>query len=178
MSQPYLDALVVGAGFGGISQLYSLLKLGFNVKAIEKGQGVGGVWFWNDYPGATTDTESFLSRYSWDKDDVEIYQWPNNYLSRDEVIGYLDHVVDRHHLRRHISFSTEMIAAEWNEEAGMWHVKTDHSEVITTTYLFTAVGVHTRKNVPDIPGMDTLQVQLCTRRPGTTSLTLLVSVSV
>ncbi|TGJ81925.1 hypothetical protein E0Z10_g6859 [Xylaria hypoxylon] len=157
MNEPHLDALVVGAGFGGLYQLYSLLKLGMKVRAIEKAQGVGGVWFWNDYPGATTDTASYLFRYSWDKEDLQSYPWPNNYLSRDEVIGYLNHIVDKHHLRQHIRFSIEMVAADWSEAAGKWHVQTDQGEVITATYLFTAMGVHTRQNIPDIPGMDTFR---------------------
>lgn len=154
MEESHLDALVVGAGFGGVYQLYSLLKLGLHVKIIDGAKGVGGVWFWNDYPGATTDTESYLYRYSWDKDDLQSYPWPNNYLSRDEVIGYLNHIVDKHNLRQHIRFSTEMVAAEWSETAGKWHVQTNQGEVITTTYLFTAVGVHTKQNVPKIPGME------------------------
>lgn len=157
MNRLHLDALVVGAGFGGIYQLYSLLNLGLHVKVIEKAQGVGGVWFWNNYPGATTDTESYLYRYSWDKEDLQSYPWPNNYLSRDEVIGYLNHVVDKHRLRQHICFSTEMVAADWSEADGKWHVRTNQGEVITVTYLFTAMGVHTRQNVPEIPGMGTFQ---------------------
>ncbi|KAI2617198.1 cyclohexanone monooxygenase [Hypoxylon sp. NC1633] len=154
MNQPHLDALVIGAGFGGIYQLYSLLKLELNVKCIEKAEGVGGVWLCNDYPGATTDTESYLYRYSWDKTDLQSYPWPNNYLSRDEVVGYLNHVVDKHCLRQHICFSTEMVAADWSEATGKWHVKTDQGEVITATYLFTALGIQTRQNIPEIPGMD------------------------
>ncbi|KAI6082981.1 cyclohexanone monooxygenase [Hypoxylon rubiginosum] len=157
MNHPHLDALVIGAGFGGIYQLYSLLKLGFNVKLIEKAPGVGGVWFSNNYPGATTDTASYLYRYTWDKDDLQSYLWANNYLSRDEVVAYLDHVVDKHNLRQHIRFSTEMVAADWSEAAGKWHVKTDQSEVIATTYLVMATGVFTRPNVPKIPGMGTFR---------------------
>ncbi|KAI0425712.1 cyclohexanone monooxygenase [Xylaria sp. FL1042] len=157
MDQTHLDGLVVGAGFGGIYQLYSLLKRGLRVKLIEKASGVGGVWFWNDYPGAITDTDSYLYRYSWDKEDLQSYPWPNNYLSRDEVIKYLNHVVDKYHLREHIRFSTEMVGADWSEATGKWHVRTDQGEVITTTYLFTALGVHTRRNIPEIPGMETFR---------------------
>lgn len=157
MSQLHVDALVVGAGFGGIYQLYSLLKLGLNAKAIERAEGVGGVWFCNNYPGATTDTDSYLYRYTWDKEDLQSYPWPNNYLDREEVVGYLNHVVDKHRLRKHIQFSTEMVAASWDESAGKWHVHTSNGGVIITTYLFTAMGVHTRQNVPEIPGMDSFR---------------------
>lgn len=150
----HLDALVVGAGFGGIYQLYSLLKLGLNVKAIEKAEGLGGVWYWNKYPGAMSDTESFLYRYSWDKDDLKSYPWPNNYLTRDETVKYLDHVARKHHLYEHLQFSTEMLSAEWNENTNKWHVETSTGDTFIVTYLFTALGIQSTKNVPNIPGVD------------------------
>ncbi|POS71019.1 hypothetical protein DHEL01_v210583 [Diaporthe helianthi] len=157
MNPLYLDALVVGAGFGGIYQLYSLLKLGLNVKAIEKGENVGGVWHWNRYPGTRTDTESHLYRFSWDKDALQTDPWANNYLSGDEVRSYLNSVVDKHNLRPHFHFSTEMISAEWDEPQRKWRVETNTGQVFITTYLFTALGMHTIPNIPAIPGLDTFQ---------------------
>lgn len=148
----HLDALVVGMGFSGIYQLHSLLKLGLNVRGIEKHTGIGGVWFANNYPGATTDTESYLYRYSWDKDDLQDFPWSHNYSTRDEVINYLEHVVDKHHLRKHIRFSTEIIAADWHEASGQWHITTAQGDFIRATYLVTAIGVHTAQNVPNLRG--------------------------
>lgn len=158
MMEPlYLDALVVGAGFGGIYQLYSLLKLGLNVKAIDRAEDVGGVWYWNRYPGTRTDTESHLYRFSWDKDALQADPWPNNYLSGDEVRSYLGSVVDKHELRPHFQFSTELLSAEWDEPLRRWRVETSTGQVFITTYLFTALGMHSVPNIPAIPGLDTFR---------------------
>ncbi|KAH6989830.1 cyclohexanone monooxygenase [Ilyonectria sp. MPI-CAGE-AT-0026] len=157
MSPIHVDALVVGAGFGGIYQLYSLLKLGLKVKAIERAEDVGGVWYWNKYPGAMSDTESFLYRYSWDKDDLLTYPWPNNYLTRDEIIKYLNHVMGKHHLREHFQFSTELLSAEWDESISKWHVQTSTGDNFLTTYLFTALGIQSTENIPDFPRVGNFQ---------------------
>ncbi|RHZ65261.1 hypothetical protein CDV55_107519 [Aspergillus turcosus] len=151
-----VDALVVGAGFGGIYQLYSLQKIGLNVKAIEKAEGVGGVWYWNNYPGAMSDTESFLYRYSWDKEDLQTYPWPNNYLTRDEIVTYLNHIVDKHSLRDRFQFSTEMLSATWDESQRKWHIHTTSGDFIAR-YLFTAVGIQSTVNIPSFPGMESFQ---------------------
>ncbi|KAJ6092414.1 cyclohexanone monooxygenase [Penicillium canescens] len=151
-----VDALVVGAGFGGIYQLYSLKKLGLNVKAIERAEGVGGVWYWNNYPGAMSDTESFLYRYSWDKEDLQTYPWPNNYLTRDEIVTYLNHVVDKYGLRDKFQFSTELLSATWDESKRKWHIHTTCGDFIAT-YLFTAVGIQSTMNIPSLPGLESFQ---------------------
>lgn len=152
-----LDALVVGAGFGGIYQLYTLVQLGFNVKCIDKAGGAGGVWYRNNYPGVMTDTESFLYRYSFDKEDLVTYPWPNNYLTRDEVLKYLTHVIKKHHLWSYLQFSTELICAKWSDTTRKWHVETSNGDSISTTYLFTAMGLHGKQNWPEFPGLDTFQ---------------------
>ncbi|OQE94994.1 hypothetical protein PENNAL_c0003G11806 [Penicillium nalgiovense] len=151
-----IDALVVGAGFGGIYQLYSLQKLGLNVKAIERAEGVGGVWYWNNYPGAMSDTESFLYRYSWDKEDLQTYPWPNNYLTRDEIFTYLNHVVDKHGLRDKFQFSTELLSATWDESKRRWHIQTSRGDFIAR-YLFTAVGIQSTMNIPSLTGLESFQ---------------------
>ncbi|TVY71442.1 Baeyer-Villiger monooxygenase [Lachnellula suecica] len=154
MSPIVVDALVVGAGFGGIYQLYSLLKLGLVTKAIEKAEGAGGVWFWNKYPGVMSDTESYLYRYSWDKEDLQTYPWPNNYLTRDEILKYLNHIIDKHRLREHLHFSSELLSAKWDESINKWHVQTSTGDTFIATYLFTALGIHNKLNIPDFPGLD------------------------
>ncbi|CAI7618340.1 unnamed protein product, partial [Penicillium palitans] len=151
-----VDALVVGAGFGGIYQLYSLQKLGLHVKAIERAGGVGGVWYWNHYPGAMSDTESFLYRYSWDKEDLQTYPWPNNYLKRDEIVAYLNHIVDKYSLRDKFQFMTEMLSATWDESNRKWHVHTTCGDFIAK-YLFTAVGIQSTTNIPSFPGLEDFQ---------------------
>lgn len=153
MADKTIDALVVGAGFAGIYQLYCLRKLGLNVKCIDKAGGVGGTWYWNLYPGAMSDTESFLYRFSWDKDDLRTYPWANHYLYQPEILKYLNHVADRHDLRPLIQLNTEMKTAEWVEEHRVWRVVCGTGEVITTRYVVCALGLLTEPNYPKIPGL-------------------------
>ena len=115
MKQLDFDALIVGAGFGGIYQLYSLLGLGLSTKVIDQAGDVGGTWYWNKYPGAMSDTgecqspsspfrhlqshahtsqESYIYRFSWDKEDLLSYPWKEHYIKQLEVLAYLNHVVE------------------------------------------------------------------------------------
>jgi cation diffusion facilitator CzcD-associated flavoprotein CzcO len=153
----HLDALVVGAGFGGIYQLYALLKLRLNVKVIDAAGDVGGTWYWNRYPGAMSDTESFVYRYSWDKEDLVTYPWSHHYVKQPEVLKYLEYVVDRHDLRKHMQFNTEMLSADWDEDAHLWRVETSTGQTFMVRYLVTALGLLSKANYPDIPGLDTFK---------------------
>lgn len=157
MSEQHFDALVVGAGLGGIYQLYSFLKLGLNCKLIDRAGDVGGTWYYNRYPGAMSDTESHLYRYSWDLEDLKTYPWSNNYIKQEEILKYLNHVVDRHGLRQYMNFNTEMKSAQWSDESQRWKVICGNGEVFVAQYLVTALGILSRVNMPHVPGMETFQ---------------------
>jgi cyclohexanone monooxygenase len=159
MMSQYYDAVVVGAGMGGIYQLYRLLQLGLSVKVLDRADGPGGTWFWNRYPGAQSDTNSFLYRYSWDKEDLRTYPWAENYLDAADILAYLNHVVDRHDLRQHMLFNTEVISMRWNDEDNTWTLKTS-SGVFTARYVVTAVGLLSEPNWPNIPGLDSFKGSL------------------
>lgn len=154
-----LDAIIVGAGFGGIYQLHSLLRLGLTVKLIDQAEDVGGTWYWNRYPGAMSDTEAFAYRYSWDKEDLQDYPWAERYVKQPEVLSYLQHVVKRHNLRRHMQFNTELISADYDESRRLWKVQTSKGS-LETTYLITALGILSATNWPDIPGLDKYKGEL------------------
>lgn len=153
------DAIIVGAGFGGIHQLFSLVRLGLNVKLIDKAGDVGGTWYWNRYPGAMSDTEAFAYRYSWDKNDLLEYPWTERYVKQPEVLAYLRHVVKRHDLRRHMQFDTELIAADYDEANRLWKIQTSQG-VHEATYLITALGILSATNWPDIAGLEAYQGEL------------------
>ncbi|OAP57822.1 hypothetical protein AYL99_08560 [Fonsecaea erecta] len=161
MGQLYFDALVVGAGFGGIYQLHKLLSLGLSVKVIDFASDVGGTWYWNRYPGAMSDTESYVYRYSWDKDDLQTYPWSHHYVKQPDVLAYLEHVVDKYDLRKHMQFDTEMVAADWDDEAGVWRVEVSTGEVFVVKYLVTALGLLSKANYPDIPGIQDFRGEMC-----------------
>lgn len=152
MSQHY-DAVVVGTGMGGIYQTYRLLQLGLTVKVFDRADGPGGTWYWNRYPGAMSDTHSELYRYSWDKEDLQSYPWAENYLDSGDVLAYLNHVVDRHDLRKHMQFNTEVVSMKWSDEDHTWTIRTS-SGVFTARYVVTAVGLLSEPNWPNIPGLE------------------------
>ena len=156
----HLDALVVGAGFGGIYQLYALRKLGLNVKVIDFAGDVGGTWYWNRYPGAMSDTESFVYRYSWDKEDLTTYPWSHHYVKQPEVLKYLEHVVDRHDLRKYMQFNTELLSADWNTDASLWRIETSTGQTFMVRYLITALGLLSKAYYPEIKGLDTFKGEL------------------
>ncbi|KAL3428970.1 hypothetical protein BDV09DRAFT_203634 [Aspergillus tetrazonus] len=154
------DAIVVGAGFGGIYMCKKLVSQGLSVKVIEAAPDVGGTWYWNRYPGALSDTRSFLYRYSWDLEDLREYPWPREYLTQPEILTYLQHVVERHNLRQYMRFNTEMKGAVYSEEQNSWTVALSSGEALRTRFLVTAVGLLSKINYPDIPGLDSFKGEM------------------
>ena len=149
------DAIVVGSGFGGIYALHKLRnEQGLTVRAFEKGGGIGGTWYFNRYPGAKSDTEGFVYRYSFDKDLLQDYDWTTRYLEQEDILAYLNHVVDRFDLRRDIQLNTEVTGAEYDEGRDVWVVRTSVGEEVTARYLVNALGLLAKTNMPDIPGRD------------------------
>lgn len=159
MVQRYYDAVIVGAGMGGIYQAYRLVKLGLTIKVIDNAEGPGGTWYWNRYPGAMSDTHSPLYRYSWDKEDLQTYKWTHNYLDSKDCLAYLNHVVDRHDLRKYMQFRTEVTSMKWNEEEYTWAVHTSDG-IFTCRYVVTGVGLLSEPNWPAIPGRDSFKGEL------------------
>lgn len=150
------DAIVIGAGFGGIFMLHRLRNtLGLTVRGFEKGGGVGGTWYFNRYPGCKSDTEGFCYRYSFDKDLLQEWDWPTRYLDQPHIEEYLNHVVDRYDLRRDIQLNTEVTGAVFDEECDIWRVHTGAGEEFTSRYVVNGLGLLAKTNVPDIPGIDT-----------------------
>jgi cyclohexanone monooxygenase len=175
MASTQLDALIVGAGFSGIYQLHRLRELGLSVKVVDMAGDVGGTWYWNRYPGAMSDTESFVYRFSWDKEDLQEYPWSRHYVKQPDVLRYLEHVVERHDLRKDMQFNTELVSADWDEDISQWHLELRHDGVIqhyTVRYLVTALGVLSTANYPDIPGIKDFQGKLCHTAAWDTSLDL------
>jgi len=156
-----LDALVVGAGFGGIYMLHKLRnELGLEAVAIDKAGGVGGTWFWNKYPGALSDSESFVYQYSFDHELFDTNPWTTKFVRQPEILDYLNGVVDRYALRDHIELETGMTSAAFDETSGTWTVATDRGVTYRCRFLITGVGLLSATNVPDFPGMDSFQGRL------------------
>jgi cyclohexanone monooxygenase len=156
----HFDALVVGAGFGGMYMLYKLRELGLNVVVIDAAADVGGTWYWNRYPGAMSDTESYIYRYSWDKEDLLQYHWKDHYVKQPEVLAYLNHVADRYELRKHMHFNTELIDAHWDEATHNWIIQTSTGKEYRVRYMVTALGLLSKTNYPDYPGIESFKGEM------------------
>ena len=156
-----LDALVVGAGFGGIYMLHKLRNdLGLDAVAIDKASGVGGTWYWNKYPGALSDSEGFVYQYSFDRDLYAQTPWKTKFVGQPEILEYLNGVVDRYDLRDHIALETAMTDASFDEVAGIWTVHTDRGVTFESRFLVNGLGLLSATNVPDFPGMNDFERRL------------------
>ena len=148
------DALIIGAGFSGLYQLYCLReRLGLNATVLEAGGGVGGTWFWNRYPGARCDSESHVYCYTFSEELTNEWNWSERYPGPAEIVRYLEHVTDRFDLRRNIRFNTKVVSAWFDEQLNFWQVKTDSDQHYRARFLITAVGCLSSANVPDIDGL-------------------------
>ena len=131
------------------------------VQAYETGDGVGGTWYWNRYPGGRCDRESFYYCFSFDTDLVQEWEWSGKYPEQPEIEGYLNHVADRFDLRRSIQLSTRVTRARFDDTESRWEVCAEHGDRVSARYLITAVGCLSATNLPDIPGLDSFEGEFC-----------------
>jgi cation diffusion facilitator CzcD-associated flavoprotein CzcO len=153
------DAIVIGAGIAGLFQLYRLRELGLTVRVFETGTGVGGTWYWNRYPGARFDSESYTYGYAFSEDLLKEWNWTEHFSPQPETLRYLNHVADRFDLRRDIRFSSRVAAATWDETARRWQVTLENGDTVQARFLITAIGPLSAYTMPRIPGVDDFQGQ-------------------
>ncbi len=158
---PDFDAIVIGAGVSGLYQLYRLRELGMTVRVFEAGSGVGGTWYWNRYPGARFDSESWTYGYSFSKELLDEWDWEEHFASQPETERYLNHVADRFDLRRDIQFDTVVTSAHYQEDGRLWKVTLGDGTQQTARLLVTAVGVLSAPTLPRIPGVESFKGQSC-----------------
>lgn len=150
------EAVVIGAGFSGLYMLHRLRDdLGMSVRVYETGDGVGGTWYWNRYPGARCDVESLHYSYSFSEELEQEWEWSRRYPGQPEMLRYFNHVTDRFDLRRDIQFETRVTAATYDESTDLWTVRTEDGHSTRARYLITAVGCLSAPNTPNFAGIDT-----------------------
>jgi len=145
---------VIGAGVCGIYQLYRLLELDIDVTVLEGGSGPGGTWFWNRYPGARFDSESWTYGYSFSKELLDEWSWSEHFAAQPETLRYLEHVVERFDLARHMQFDCRVERAIYDEASRTWSVHTDDGRVLRCRFLMTAIGLLSAPTMPKIDGVD------------------------
>ncbi|OBG27278.1 NAD(P)/FAD-dependent oxidoreductase [Mycobacterium sp. E3198] len=149
--KPDYDTLIVGGGFSGIGAAIKLDKAGLsNYLVLEAGDGVGGTWHWNTYPGIAVDIPSFSYQFSFEQSP----RWSRTYAPGRELKSYAEHCVDKYGLRWRIRFHTKVLSAEFDDEHDLWRVQTDPGGQLTARFLINASGVLTVPKLPDIDGVD------------------------
>jgi cation diffusion facilitator CzcD-associated flavoprotein CzcO len=152
------DAVVIGAGFSGLYMLHKLRDdLGLTVRVFEAGGNVGGTWYWNRYPGARCDSDSYIYCYSFDQELWQEWEWSERYPEAPEIRSYLEHVTDRFGLAADIQFNTKVTAASFDEGTDRWTITTDTGETVTAQYLISAVGSLSAVNTPKFNGTDSFR---------------------
>jgi cyclohexanone monooxygenase len=151
------DVAIVGAGFSGLYMLHKVRGLGLTARVFEKGDGVGGTWFWNRYPGARVDIESQEYSFSFSPELEDEWNWSERYAPQPELLRYANHVTDRFDLRRDIQFNTKIESAAFDEKAGRWTLKTDAGEKISARFCVMATGCLSVPKDPDFKGVDTFK---------------------
>jgi cyclohexanone monooxygenase len=134
------DAIVLGAGWAGMYMLHSLRQLGLQAHVIEVGDGVGGTWFWNRYPGARCDVPVLNCAHSFHEDIWQKWNWSEKYCAQPELESYANYVADTLDLRPHMTFGTRVTAAHYDTERCRWRLITDRGNVGTAQYCIFAAG--------------------------------------
>ena len=147
------DVIVVGAGFAGMYMLHRLRDSGFKVRVFERGDGVGGTWYWNRYPGARCDVESMEYSYTFSESLQQEWEWSERYSGQPEILRYANHVADRFDLRRDIQFETVISWAHFDETNDRWKVGTDDGDEYIANFLVLATGCLSSANLPSIEGI-------------------------
>ena len=149
-----LDVVIVGAGFGGMYAVYKFREMGLKIQAFEAGGDVGGVWYWNRYPGARVDLPSIDYSFSFSPEIEQEWVWSEQFAAQPELLRYINFVADRLDLRRHIRFHTRVRSAVWDAERELWTVTTEGGDVYEATYCIMATGPLSVPKDPEIPGLD------------------------
>ena len=152
-----VDMIIVGAGFAGLYQLYRARRMGLSVKLLEAGDGVGGTWYWNRYPGARCDVESLDYSYSFSEELQQEWNWSERYAPQAEILRYINHVADRFDLRRDIQLETRVASATFDEASARWTVLTEAGERFDGQYLMMATGCLSIPQPPAFKGLETFK---------------------
>ncbi len=148
-----VDVVVVGAGFAGLRALHSLRAQGLHVVVLEGARGIGGVWYWNRYPGARCDIESYDYSYGFSPELDQEWRWTERYARQPEILRYIEYVADRFDLRRDVHLDRRVSRASWEQSGQRWNVETEQGDTYFGRFLVWAVGNLSATKRPELPGL-------------------------
>lgn len=150
MRQTRHRIVIIGAGSAGICTAANLNKAGItDYQILEKGEGTGGTWYWNQYPGAECDVQSHLYSFAFEpKTD-----WSQPFAGQAEILEYLNHIVDKYEIRAHIRYNTTVDALKWQEDGSYWTITTANGEIVEAQIVISAIGMFNNTVWPSIPGI-------------------------
>jgi cation diffusion facilitator CzcD-associated flavoprotein CzcO len=151
------DAIVIGAGVTGLYQLYRLRQLGLKVRLLEEGTGVGGTWYWNRYPGARFDSESYTYGYGFSDELLQEWDWKEHFSGQAETERYLNFVADKFKLRDDIQFNTRVVGATFDETTNSWDIRTGDDKHVRAHFIVAAVGILSAHYTPAFPGIESFK---------------------
>lgn len=154
-----VDIVIIGAGFSGLYAVHKLRQK-HSVICFEAGNGVGGTWFWNRYPGARVDIESVEYSYGFDEELQQEWTWPEYFSAQPDLERYANHVADRFDLRKNIRLSTAVKSLRFDKDSNQWHVKTAQGEHVICKHVIAATGSLSAPNMPDWPGREKFQGEI------------------
>src|SRR6266404_1281202 len=156
---PEYDAIIIGAGMSGLYQLYRLREQGLRLRLLEPGTEVAGTWYWNRYPSACFDSESYSYGYSFSKELLEEWDWSEHFAGQPETLRYLRYVADKFDLRRDIQFRSRVTAAIYQEDTQSWTITLEDGASFRARFLITAIGPLSTPTLPRIEGRDSFKGQ-------------------
>jgi len=156
-STPRYDVIIIGAGLSGMYQLHLVRQLGLSVRVFEAGTGVGGTWYWNRYPGARFDSESWTYGFSFSPELLEEWEWREHFSAQPETLRYCNRIADKLDLRRDIEFNSRIKSAIFDAAANGWEIETTDGRRARARFLITAIGPLSAPTMPTIPGVEDFQ---------------------
>ncbi|MDP1868741.1 MAG: NAD(P)/FAD-dependent oxidoreductase [Bradyrhizobium sp.] len=153
----HYEVIVVGAGVAGIYQIKRLADLGVDALVLDAAPDLGGTWYWNRYPGARFDSESYTYGYSFSKELLDEWHWKERFSGQPENLRYLNYVADKFDLRKYMQFNCKVEAAEFDEADDLWRLRIDDGRELTCRFVIMAVGLLSAPTLPRFAGMDSFK---------------------
>jgi cation diffusion facilitator CzcD-associated flavoprotein CzcO len=147
------DVLIIGAGLSGMYSLHRMHQLGLRTKVLEAGGDVGGTWYWNRYPGARFDSESYSYNFSFSQEILDEWNWSEHFASQPETLRYCEFVCKKLDLRRDMQFDTRITAAYFQDKTNSWLLRDERGRQYTSRFLVTCIGILNNYTMPNIPGV-------------------------